>query len=220
MKVLNIVEIEEKIVDSLKAIRTPEELRELQKWAKKAKNEKVVEATATSFKRMYYSFYTGRGYKQKLREVNYTSFVFLGIEIKLPDGKYEFSETDFTKHNIWVDRRIKYGGVEYFPKTPTLEIFGLNLTDLFFDYLSKNSFYVFEKESYKGQKTHYLLNSDSNARKVQQGRRLTQFDICNNPVVKIDKRHIPFLLEKLTLKREYDVIDHKRNAEFISNLNH
>lgn len=218
MKALNIVEIEEKIVADLKNIRSADDLRTLQKWAKKAKKQKSVEATATSFKRLYYTFYTGRGYKEKLREVNYTSFVFLGLEIKLPDGKYGFPETKFTSHKIWIDRRIKYGGTEYFPKEPVFELGGLDLKELFLKYIIEQNFFVYEKESYKGVKTYYLLNADSNARKVQNGRRLTQFDTCNNPVVKIDKEHLPFLLEKITIKREYDVIDHKKNVEFINNI--
>lgn len=203
MKPLNIVEIEEKIVSGLKEVKTPEDLKELQSWVRKAKKQKVVEPTATSFKKVYYTFYTGRGYRQKVVTVNGTSFVFLGIEVNLPeekDIKYLFPETDFNSHRIWIDRRIKYGGTEYFPKKQIDEIFGFNLKELFFSYLIGKDFFILKKETYKGIKTYYLLNSESNARKVLHGRRLTQFDLCNNPVVKISKEHLPFLSEVIKIK--------------------
>jgi len=191
---MNIVEIENKIIEDLKSIRTPEDLRALQKWAKAAKKQKQVEFTVTSFKRMYYSWYSkvrsggsGKVIGERLNQVDYTSFVFLGIDIKLPnDVKYEFPESNFTSHKIWVDSRIKYGGTEYFPKEPIKEISGINLREAFTEYLYKNNYYIVEKVSHK-RTDYFICNNDSNARKILIGRRLNQFDLCNNQVVKITK---------------------------------
>jgi hypothetical protein len=52
MEALNIVQIEEKIKNSLSEIRNPADLLALQKWARKAKKQKVVQPTVTSFKQM------------------------------------------------------------------------------------------------------------------------------------------------------------------------
>lgn len=195
---MNIVEIENKIVEDLKTITTPEELKALQVWAKKAKKTKVIEPTVTSFKQMNYWYETpvrsqgsGKFLYRKSNNVSYTSFVFLGIEIKLPqsDVKYLFGDESFHSRQIWVDRNIKYGGWEYFPKQPTKELFGINFEQIFFDYLSEKKFFVAKKND----KTFYLCNSERNAIKSIIGKRLTQFDLCNSPVVKISKEQAEYL---------------------------
>jgi hypothetical protein len=198
MEALNIVQIEEKIKNDLSEIRTPADLLALQKWARKAKKQKVIQPTVTSFKQMYYHWESsirsngsGKFIGRKLNKVDYTSFVFLGLEIKLPisETRYVFSDDDFTSHRIWVDRTIKYGGTEYFPKHPLDEYFGIDLEKMFFDYVKQKEFYIVKKN----EKVYFLCNNDRNAVKAMMGRRLTQFDTCNNPVIKLSKEQVEYL---------------------------
>lgn len=158
----------------------------------------MVHPTVTSFKQMYYTWESsirssgsGKFIGRKVNKVDYTSFVFLGIEIKLPlsEKRYGFNDADFTSHRIWVDRTIKYGGTEYFPKQPLDEYFGIDLEKMFFDYVKQKEFYIVKKN----EKAYFLCNNDRNAVKVMMGRRLTQFDICNSPVVKLSKEHVEYL---------------------------
>lgn len=198
MEVLNIVQIEERIKNDLFEIRNPADLLALQKWVRKVKKQKVVQPTVTSFKQMYYTWESsirssgsGRVIGRKLHRVDYTSFVFLGLEIKLPvsETRYIFSEADFTSHRIWVDRTIKYGGTEYFPKQPLDEYLGMDLKKMFFDYVKQKEFYIVKKN----ERTYFLCNNDRNAVKAMMGRRLTQFDTCNNPVIKLSKEQAEYL---------------------------
>ena len=195
---LNIVQIEEKIKNDLSGIKTNADLLALQKWARKAKKQKVVQPTVTSFKQLYYTWESsirsngsGKFIGRKLNKVDYTSFVFLGLEIKLPvsETRYIFSEADFTSHRIWVDRTIKYGGTEYFPKQSLSEYFGMDLEKMFFDYVKQKEFYIVKKN----EKTYFLCNNDRNAVKAMMGKRLTQFDTCNNPVIKLSKEQTEYL---------------------------
>jgi hypothetical protein len=197
MEALNIVQIEEKIKQGLSVIRNPADLLVLQKWAKKAKKQKLVQPTVTSFKQMYYTWESsirskgsGKFIGRKLNKVNYTSFVFLGIEINLPvsETRYIFSEDDFTSHKIWVDRTIKYGGTEYFPKQPLTKCFGMDLEKMFFDYVKQKEFYIVKKN----EKVYFLCNNDRNAVKAMMGRRLTRFDTCDNPVIKLSKEQAEY----------------------------
>jgi len=217
MEQLNIVQIEEKIVNEMKNVRSQEDLVKLQKWARKAKKHVVVAPTVTSFKQMNYWYETpvrsqgsGKFLYRKSNNVSYTSFVFLGIEIRLPqsDVKYSFDDSTFTSHKIWVDRQIKYGGVEYFPTTYISDMFGINFEKTFFEHIKEKGFFIVNKND----KTFYLCNSESNAKKILVGRRLTQFDLCNNPVVKISKAHIDYL--KLEVKDWDSLHPQSNNIEF------
>jgi len=215
METLNIVEIEQKIKNDLSQIRNPADLLALQKWAKKAKKQNVIKPTVTSFKQLYYTYETtirssgsGKFIGRKTNWVDYTSFVFLGIEIRLPvqDKRYVFNEDEFASHKIWIDRTIKYGGCEYFPKQPLVEYFGINLEARFFDYLKEKSFFIVKKN----EKQYALCNDERNAIKFMQGRRLTQFDLCNSPVVKLPKEHLDYL--KLDV-RDWDYFYPKDNSK-------
>lgn len=151
----------------------------------------------TSFKQVYYtvekkirSSGSGRVIGLKLYSVDYTSFIFMGIEMNLPSNNtYIFQEDSFESRMIWIDSRIKYGGKEYFPKIPITTFSGINLENYFFNYLKENRFFILNKN----EKTFFLCNCDSNARKILRGKRLTKSDRCNNPVVKIKKEHVNYL---------------------------
>lgn len=197
MEELNIIQIEEKIKENLSSINTPTELVALQKWAKKAKKQKVVQPTVTSFKQMNYTWEStqrssgsGKYIGKKVNKVDYTSFIFLGLEVVLPsENRYYFNEEDFNSHKIWIDRTIKYGGTEYFPKQPLSEYFGIDLENMFFDYIKEKSYYIVKKN----EKTYFLCNDDRNAVKLICGKRLTKFDTLNNEVVKLSKQHIDYI---------------------------
>lgn len=214
---MNIVEINDTIKDELKNIRNNDDLRELQKWAKKAKKQVVVKPTVTSFTQMYYTWYSkirshgsGRTCGEKLNKVQYTSFTFLGIEIMLPErtGGYEFTDELFSSSKIWVDRKIKYGGTSYFPKQPIDEMFGIYFSKMFFEHMEEKQFFIAEKWNGKG---YALCDCELNAKKFIQGRRLTRFDLCNHPLVKIPKEYLDYL--KLPIKNWESMIQRKNNSE-------
>ena len=209
MDALNIVEIEETIKNKIAVIRSPQELLELQKWAKKAKKQKVILPSVTSFKKVYYtwdsSIYSngsGKRIGSKVNKVSYTSFVYMGIEIKLTEEdaiKCSFNEQDFSSHRIWIDSRIKYGGTEYFPKKEFTEMFGLDFKGLFVDFLATKGYYVLSVAKRK-VRCFYLCNNERNAIKLLTGRRLNQFDLCNNQVVKIEQSQLDALPAFLGIK--------------------
>ena len=203
---MNKIEIENEIAERLKNVKTQSDMIELQKWARKEKNKMDVQLFVSSFKSIYYTFSysvrsggSGRKIGNRINKIDYTCFVFFGIEIKLPeDLKLSFNDNDFLRKNIWIDRYIKYGGVEFFPKIKGSIFFDIDFEKLFWDYLIQNNFYILD---YYGK--YYLINSDSNAKKILSGRRLTKFDLCNNQVVKISKNQLPYFKDKLQIKN-YD----------------
>lgn len=192
-------------------IKTPQELKELQAWVKKAKKTPDVRLFASSFKSVYYTFDTGirsqgsgKRIGTKVNKVHYTSFMFYGVEVMMPNPHYEFPEADFDSKRLWIDARIKYGGYIHSPKREMTEFGGINLEQAFLDLLKKDGYYVFEKGHY-GKKTYYLCSRDESARKVSRGQRLNFHDTANRAVVKIDKKELEYFTSKFPLKTEEDI---------------
>jgi len=218
---MNRFDIDKKIIADLKEVRSSEQLRELQKWAKKAKKEKVVDNTVTSFKKFYYS-YTSRGSRRcydKIHTVQFTSFVFLGMDIiieKDNNKRFQFPETDFNSMRIWVDRNIKYGGTEYFPKQPITEYFGIDFEEEFEVHLNIKGYYLLIVEG--RTKRYFLCNDTSNAKKLLRGRRLNSFDTCNRPVVKLSSENAIYVSDKIPTKEEFDFLPKAAQDSLIDEL--
>jgi hypothetical protein len=211
---MNKFEIEQEIVGRIKNIRSQEDLVILQKWAKKENAKIQTEEFVTSIKRMYYSFEVtrrgGSGSKAVYRDiktVDYTAFIFFGIEIRLPEGKYQFPESVFNKKNIWVDRKIKWGGVEFFPKERYTTFFGIDMKQMFIDFLKENKYFILNSNT-----RYYLCNSKENARKILHGRRLNRFDLCNNQTVKIRKDQLSFFVNIIPFE-DYETINPANHNE-------
>ncbi len=219
---LNRFEVEKKIVDGLKELKSPEQLRELQKWAKKAKKTQVVANTVTSFKKFYYS-YTSRGSRRcydKIHTVQFVSFVFLGMDViieKDNNKRFQFSETDFNKMEIWIDRNIRYGGTEYFPKHPMTEYFGINFEEEFIAHLCIKGYYLLEVEMRNGLK-YYLCNDTNNANKLLHGRRLNIFDTCNRPVVKLSHENAIYVSDHIPTKGRFDFLSKEQQQSLTDDL--
>lgn len=197
-------------------IRTPDQLLKLQKWAKKAKKEKPVENTVTSFKKIYYSFsrpIRSQGSGKKLYDKNYSvqfvSFTFLGLEIQIEsdnNSKYQFPETEFNSTHIWINRNIMYGGTEYYPKEKLTEYFGFDFEIMFLNYLKIKEYFVLKIEGRTGNLKYYLCNESNNARKLLHGRRLNSFDNCNRPVVKLSHENALYVSKHIPTKAYHDFI--------------
>jgi hypothetical protein len=199
---MNIIQIEKEIVDRIANCKSAAELREIQAWAKKAKKQVVIEPTVTKIRKMYYTYERrrrtegGASYPVS-HTVRFTAFTFMGLDIRLPDGKYPIDESLFDFKNVWVDRKITWGGRDYFPKEPITELWGINFLQYFIGYIKANNFFILVIG-----KTAWLMNSIDNAKKKLRGRRLTQFDLCNSPVVKLPTEH--FLGHYLEIKTSKD----------------
>lgn len=208
---MNAVQIDAEVARRLSECKSPEELKEIQKWAQKAKKTPDVELFASSFKTVYYTFTTkrrsqgsGKVIGENVHKVHYTSFTFYGVEVKMPEPWYEFQEADFDGKRLWIDARIKWGGTIYSPRKPVKEFGGIDLEKAFFDLLEKEKYFVFERD-FIGKKTYHLCNSDSTARKIYRGQRLNIHDTANCAVVKIGKAELGYFTSKLPMKTYGDI---------------
>jgi hypothetical protein len=196
---MNPVEIEKKIIEDLKTIRTPEELKALQKWARHAKKNPVHEPKLQNFGKINYTYeYTSRGGSgskaryHSIRRVEYCYFTFLGLKIILEENnnsKYKFSDELFDSKQIWGDRKVKYIGWEFYPKQEILEWDGCNIQERFFQYLKEKKYHLVETP-----KKLYLSNSDSISQKIIMGRRLRNHEKENSP--SFSKSYLKFFEDK------------------------
>lgn len=192
--IMNSFEIDQYITEKMSVISSQSELEELKAFVKKEKNKKEAQPFVSSIRQVYYSYYTkvrsqgsGKVIGERLKIVNNTSFVFMGVEVYLPENKegYKLNAEEYNHKDIWIDRTIKYGGVEYFPKTPTNFHFGIDLEKVFFEYLKTNGFYIVKRSP----KSCFLCKDSHTERKILTGRRLNKFDTG----IKIDVKYIDYL---------------------------
>jgi hypothetical protein len=183
---MNPVEIDKKILEDLKTIRTPEELRELQKWARKAKKNPVHSPKLQCFGKIYYSFESisrgGSGSKARYRRthtVEYCYFIFLGLKVILEENNnknYIFSDELFDNKQVWGDAKLKNIGREYYPKQNIEEWEGMNIENKFFEYLKEKKYHLL-----KTSKKLYLSKDDSVSRKIITGRKLRKWEKEETP---------------------------------------
>lgn len=183
---MNPYEIEQKIIEDLKKIRTPEELKALQKWAKKAKKNPVHEPKVENFGKIHYQYeYVTRGGSgskaryRSVRTVEYCYFTFLGMKITLEENNnknFNFSEERFNSKQIWGDNRLKYIGIGYYPKEEITEFQGINLEQKFLEYLKNKKYHLVVTA-----KKLYLSNETSITEKIIMGRRLKKWDKEKTP---------------------------------------
>lgn len=196
---MNPFEIEKKIAEDLKSIRTPEELKALQKWTRKAKKNPIHESKLESFGKISYSFeYTTRGGSgskaryHNIKNVEYCYFSFLGLKIVLEkdnNKKYQFPDELFNKKEIWGDRKLKYIGWEYYPKQEILEWDSLNIENKFFEYLKEKKYYIIITS-----KKLYLSKDDSITKKIILGKRLKNWE--KEETTNFSKTYLDFFKNK------------------------
>ena len=200
---MNLAQIDAEIVERLKNCRSQDELREIQAWAKKAKNTKEIIPTVSEFIRIYYNYEVrhrgGSGSRARWTTVetfDKTAFVLMGFEVKLPKGEYEFPETEFDSKKIFIDRKIKWGGKSYYPKIKSTSFFGIDMLQLFWDELKKENYCIFI-----GHKSAYLTNRPEVLRRLESRQRPLQHHIGSSQLVKIPKALISFFEGKIAIKK-------------------
>jgi hypothetical protein len=190
---MNPIEIEQKIMEDLKTIRSPEDLRKLQKWAKHAKKNPIHEPSLESINKYYYwqtnRRYTGAHYYTRDVRTEAIYFEFLGIEILIErdhNEKYEISDNQFNSKKIWNNQMKSYIGTSYYPKEKIDEMFGINFKDKFFQYIKEKGFYLVITKKFL-----HLTDSKNNAEKLIIGKRLTKFNKYHG-YSKFDKQYLSF----------------------------
>ena len=127
---MNPIQIEQKIAEDLKTIRTSEDLKKLQKWVRHAKKNPVHEPSLECINKYYYwqkhRRYTGAHYYTNEVKVESIQFQFLGIEILIErdnNDKYKIPENQFDTKRIWENSMKSYIGTSYYPKEKIDEMF-------------------------------------------------------------------------------------------------
>ena len=200
---MNPVEINKEIENRLTFISSSSELEDLKKWAKKEKKKVTTEPCVTAFKRVNYDYWykvrsqgSGRVIGDRLRTVQYTTFTYLGIEIRIDElNNQVFDESDFDKSPLWIDRHIKYGGCNYYPKSRKSQFFGRDFRLIFLAYVKSNGFFILNKVLKNGSKSYLCNYDDRSCIKMLVGRRLTSFDKCNKQCAIISDKSILDWLE-------------------------
>ena len=193
---MNPIQIEQKIAEDLKTIKTSEDLKKLQKWARHAKKNPVHEPSLECINKYYYwqkhRRYTGAHYYTNEVKVESIQFQFLGIEILIErdnNDKYKIPENQFDTKRIWENSMKSYIGTSYYPKEKIDEMFEINFKDKFFQYLKEKGFYLVITKKFL-----HLIDKKHTAEKLIIGKRLTKFDKFLG-YSKFDKKYLSFFDE-------------------------
>lgn len=202
---MNLAEIDKEITKRLSECKSPEELREIQAWAKKAKKEKEIEPHVTEFIRIYYQYDVRHrgGSGSRARWTTTETFkkfsaIIMGFEVALPWIQCEFPETEFESKKIFIDRKIKWGGKSYYPKTESTEFFGMNILEMFWQQLELGNYFIFI-----GRNSAYLTNATKAIPRLSAGLKPLAIHLWGCQHIKIPKSAITFFEGKLEIK------DHK-----------
>ena len=173
---MNPIQIEQKIAEDLKTIRTSEDLKKLQKWVRHAKKNPVHEPSLECINKYYYwqkhRRYTGAHYYTNEVKVESIQFQFLGIEILIErdnNDKYKIPENQFDTKRIWENSMKSYIGTSY--------------------YLKEKGFYLVITKKFL-----HLIDKKHTAEKLIIGKRLTKFDKFLG-YSKFDKKYLSFFDE-------------------------
>lgn len=150
---MNKLEIDKEIERRIAAVKSPDELRELQQWAKAEKNKIEAEPYVTEFRHYYYSRrvrnggrHGGRGWYSD-DTVNYKTFFYLGVEIPFNfEINVNFKHpVDLPSKPVWMGRHLKYACTAYYPPDGTKQMWNIDFEKKFLAHAAAHNFFMFEK---------------------------------------------------------------------------